>query len=148
MAIIDNIKKDLIEAQKSGDRFKVNCLRFFLSALKNREIELRRELTDEDVVEVAQRLAKQRRESIEGFKRGGRTDLVEKEEKELAILKEYLPEELSEEEIKRLAKECIEEVSATSKKDMGKVMKALMPKVKGRADGKLVQRIVVGLLEG
>ncbi len=146
MSILEKIKKDLVEAQKSGDRFRTGCLRFFLSALQNRQIEQRRELADQDVLEVARRLAKQRRESIEGFKKGGRDDLVEKEERELAILKEYLPEELPEEEIRRLAKECIEEVSATSRKDMGKVMKALMSKVKGRADGRLVQRIVTELL--
>ncbi len=148
MRLVERIKKDLVESQKGGDRFRTGCLRFILSALQNRQIELRRDLTDQDAVEVIQRLAKQRRESIEGFRKGGRTDLVEKEEKELAILKEYLPEELSAEEIRRLARECIEEVSATSRKDIGRVMKTIMPRVKGRADGKLVQRIVIELLEG
>ena len=147
MTLMERLRKELIAAQKGGDRFRVGVLRFFLSALKNREIELRRELTDEDVIGVAQRLVKQRRESIESFRKGGREELAEKEQKELEILKEYLPESLSEEAIIELAEQTIREVGATSRGDMGRVMKNLMPKLKGRAEGRQVQQIVTRLLE-
>ncbi len=147
MSLLQRIDDDLKTALKSGDKIAVSTLRFIKSVLKNREIGKGAPLTDEDVIDVLTTLVKQRRESIEGFRRGGRADLVEKEERELAIIKSYLPEELSEEELSRLIKETIEETGAVSVREMGKVMKALMPKVKGRADGRKVSEMVKAELE-
>jgi uncharacterized protein YqeY len=110
--------------------------------LKNREIEARRELDDQGLGEVLTTLAKQRRESIRMFQEAGRSDLVAKEEKELAILAEFMPEQLSGDEIVGLVQKAIGESGAQGAKDMGKVMKVLMPLVAGRADGKLVNEIV------
>jgi len=99
-------------------------------------------LTDEETLEAVSYEAKKRKESIAEFEKGGRNDLVEKEKKELAILKTYLPEQLAEEEIKKLVKEAVEKTGAKEPKDMGKVMAELMPKTKGRADGNLVSKVV------
>jgi hypothetical protein len=110
--------------------------------VKNREIELGEELSDEEVIKVISTLVKQHKDSIEQFQKGGRDDLVEKEQAELGFLESYLPQQLSEEGVKALVKEAIEAVSATSMKDMGKVMKYVMPKAQGRADGKVINQLV------
>ena len=136
------IEDDLKEALKNKDSAKVSTLRFLKAALQNAEIEKREELKDEDVISIIKRQLKQRKDSIDGFEKGGRKDLVEKETKELEILKTYLPEELGEEALVEIIRKAITEVNATSMKDMGQVMKQAMVEIKGRADGKIVSDLV------
>ncbi len=143
--LLDKIQKDLIEAQKQREELKVSTLRFLLSAVKNREIELRplnKEMNDDEVVAVISKQIKQRKESILEFEKGNRKDLAEKEQKEIDILVLYLPAQLGEEEVKKLVLEAVSESGAKSASEMGKVMAILMPKVKGKADGALVSKMV------
>ncbi len=143
--LLDKIQKDLIEAQKQREELKISTLRFLLAAVKNREIELRplkKELNDDEVVAVISRQIKQREESIVEFEKGNRKDLAEKEQKEIDILVLYLPAQLSEEEVKKLVLEAVSESGAKSASEMGKVMAILMPKVKGKADGSMVSKLV------
>lgn len=133
---------------KAKDGNRVSVLRFLLSAIKNREIEKRAPLDEDEVLAEVASSAKRRRESIEAFREGERTDLVEKEESELAILEEYLPRPMSPEEVRRVVAQVIEETGSRSPADMGKVMKELMPRVRGRADGKMVNQIVREILSG
>jgi hypothetical protein len=146
MAIIDHIDQDLKEALKGGNKQKVTVLRGLKSDIKYRQIELKEELTDEQVTEVLASSAKKRRESIEQYAAAGRQDLVDKEKFELDVIQEYLPEQLSEDELRTLVTGAIAESGAASPKDMGKVMKILMPKIKGKADGKLVNKLVSEIL--
>ena len=142
----EKINNNLKEAMKSKDSIRVSCLRMIIADIKNASIAKQEELKDEDIIGILQKQAKQHKESIEGFKKGDRQDLVDKESKELEIIQSYLPEELKPEEIASIVKEAIKETGAKDEKDMGKVMGAVMPKVKGRADGKLVQKEVIGQL--
>jgi len=130
------------EAMKSRDTLRLSVIRMIISSVKNRDIELRRELNDAEITDAIVSLCKQRRESIRLFKEAGRQDLVEKEEAELALMQEFLPQQLTREELESLVDKAIAETAATSGKDMGKVMKALQPQVSGRADGKLVSEVV------
>jgi len=127
---------------KARDEVKVSTLRFLISAIHNAKIDKGQDLTDEDIVGVIQKQIKQRKESIEGFEQGGRADLVEKEKKELAILQEYLPEQLTDAEIKYLVEKTIKETSASTPSDMGKVMGKLSQELKGKADMSEVSSIV------
>jgi len=139
------LKDELKQAMLAKDPLTTSVLRMLISAIGYYEFDKnvgKYEATDEDVMIVIQKEAKQHKDSIEQFKNANRTDLVEKEEKELAILKKYLPEEMGEEEIKKLVTEAITQTGATTPADMGKVMGALMPKTKGKADGALVSKIV------
>jgi uncharacterized protein YqeY len=143
--MIDKIKKDLQEAQKARDELKISTLRFLLAAIKNLEIEkggAGYKASDEDILSAINKQVKQRKESIGQFKEGGRKDLAEKESQELKILESYLPEQMSEEDIRKKVDEKIQEIGATSITDMGKVMGAVSTKVKGRADMSLVSSIV------
>lgn len=134
---------DLKSAMKRGDAARVSVLRMALAALHNKEIEKRVEkLSDDEELQVLATEARKRKEAIEGYERGGRAELAEKERGELAVLKSYLPQEASEEEIRRAVKEAITKTGAVSPKDMGKVMGAAMASLKGRADGAMVQRTV------
>jgi hypothetical protein len=144
----ERIDADLKAALKASDRLRVSTLRLIKSAIKNREIDKGAPLTDEETIEVLSSLAKQRKEAIEEFNKASRTDLVHKEEEELSVIKAYLPEELSEDELEKIIQDTISEVGALSLKDMGKVMKTIMPKVKGRADGRVVNQKVRELLGG
>ena len=146
MGLKERLKADMKEAMKAKDKVKLSTIRMINSLIKNAEIEKRGELTDEEIIQLLMKYAKQRKESIEMYEKGGRQDLVEKEKAELAVVESYLPKQMSEEEIREIVKQTIEEVGASSVKDMGKVMKAVMPKVKGRADGSVVNRIVKELL--
>lgn len=146
MSLLDNIDKHLAEALKSGDRHKATVLRGLKSDLKYRRIDKGQELTDSDITEVLSSAAKKRRESIEAYDKGGREDLVEKERQELEIIQAYLPEQLSEAELRSIISEAISEAGAESAADIGKVMKAVMPRVKGKADGKQVNRLAAELL--
>jgi uncharacterized protein len=147
MSLLEKLDDDLKSAMKASDSLKVSVLRMAKSAIKNRQIDLRRELSDDDIIPVLSTLAKQRRESIEQFSKGGRQDLADKETLELAILQSYLPKEMTPEELDRIVLEAIKESSAEGSKDMGKVMRLVMPRTKGAADGKLVNQRVKELLE-
>ncbi len=148
MGLKEEITGKMKEAMKAGDKPTLSTLRYLLSAVKNKEIEKRRELADEEVLQVVSTLAKQRQDSIEQFRKGGRDDLVEKEVRELAILKAFMPQQLSAEEIQAVVDETAAEVGAEGMKDMGKLMKAVMAKLRGRADGRTVQEIVKKKLGG
>ena len=141
--LIEKIEKDLKEAMKLRNSMKVDTLRMLKSALNYYKIEKKlEEFKDEDVLTIIYRQVKQHKESIESFEKSGREDLIEKEKKELAILEEYMPAQASDEEINRVVIEAIKEVGAASKKDFGKIMKTVMEKLKGKADGKLISQKV------
>ncbi len=133
-------------AQKAGDKLKTGVLRILKSEIRYKEIDLRHLLTDEETILVLSSSVKKRKESIEEFKKGKRPDLVSKEETELAIVNSYLPAELTEAELSDIIKSTIAEVGAATNSDLGKVMKSLMPKVRGRADGKKVNALVTSYL--
>lgn len=136
------VEQAFVTSMKARDAVRTSALRMVKAALKNRQIEKRGELDDTEALQVIRTLAKQRRESIEQFRAGGRTDLADKEEAELGILQEFLPEELGEEAVREAVVEAVAEAGAVGPKDMGKVMAVLMPRLKGRADGKLVNAVV------
>lgn len=154
MALGQRIEDDLKKALKSGDKRRLSCLRMVKSKLQEKQVELRAkkgadaQLTDEDVQAVVSAYAKQRRDSIDSYEKGGRDDLAAAERAELEILKAYLPQQMSEEEVAAIVDEAVKESGALKPKDMGAVMKLVMPKVKGRADGKLVNRLVQSRLKG
>ncbi|MBI4728642.1 MAG: GatB/YqeY domain-containing protein [Acidobacteria bacterium] len=142
MALRDQVGENMRAAMKAREALRVSTLRMVMTAIKNAEVERLHLLSDEDVLEVMGREAKRRRESIEAFRAGNRADLVEKESGELAVIEAYLPSPLSDEELASLVSEAVAETGAASPKDMGVVMKALMPKVRGRADGARVSALV------
>lgn len=148
MALKDRIVGELTKAMKTKDAAATACLRLILAAIKNREIEKRGELDDAECIKVLSTLVKQRNESIDMYRKGGRQDLVEKETAELGLIRSFLPEPLSEEELMRLIDQALAETEAAGMKDMGKVMGVLAPKVSGRADGKRVSELVRGKLQG
>ena len=148
MSLKGQIDADYKAAMKARDDLKVSVLRLLRSAIHNAEIDKQRALTDDEILGVIQSEVRKRRESIEAFQQGGRQDLVEREQAELAILESYLPKALTREELEALVRETVREVGALSVRDMGKVMSALMPKVKGRADGRKVSNLVRQILEG
>lgn len=142
MQLRERLTTQMKEAMKSRDTLRLSVIRMVLSSVKNRDIELRREMTDAEIIETIGTLCKQRRESIRLFKEAGRQELVDKEEAELALMMDFLPQQLTRDELEALVDKAIAETSAAGGKDMGKVMKALMPSVTGRADGKLVSEVV------
>ncbi len=149
MTLQERLLDEMKEAMRSGQTAKLSVIRMIRSALKNREIDRGKDrpLTDQDVLDVIQSGIKQRRESIEQFRSAGRTELVAKEDEEIAILQTFLPAQLSEPELDALARDAAAEVGASSVKDMGKVMKAVMSRVAGRAEGGAVSAAVKRLLE-
>ena len=146
MGLREKIDTDTKEALKSGAKDKLSTLRMLNAALKNKQIDKRRSLTEEEVFETVHSLIKQRKDSIEQFAKGGRQDLVEKETAEVAVLEVYLPQQLSREELEVMVRDAVAQTSAQGARDMGKVMKALIPMVGGRADGKLVSELVKNAL--
>lgn len=146
MSLLQQIDNDLKEALKAGQKERLSVLRGLKSDIKYKQIELGHEMSDADIIGVLTSASKKRKESIEQFKAGGRVDLVAKEEAEFTIIQAYLPEQLSEDKLRQIIKETIAETGANSPKMMGVVMKALLPKVKGMADGKLVSQLVTELL--
>lgn len=139
------LKDQLKESMLAKDELRTSVIRFILSGITYYEISIGGagyEATDEDVMTVIQKEVKQRKDSIEAYEKAGRQDLVDKEKAELAILQTYLPQQMSEEEVKKIIEAAIQETGATSLSDMGKVMSALMPKVKGKADGSLISKLV------
>ena len=148
MSIREQLDADLLEAVRNKDGLKRSALRLIKASVQSEEKSRGKELGDDDVVQVLTREAKRRRESITAFRDGNRLDLVEKEEAELAIIAKYLPQQLTEEEVREIAQSVIEEVGASGPGERGKVMGKLMPQVKGKADGKMVNQIVGELLAG
>ena len=142
MLLRDRLTEEMKDAMKAKDELRLSTIRLVRSAVRNKEIDLKREMDDREVTETISSLVKQRRESIRLFAEAGRDDLVAKEEKELAILLAFLPQQLSRDEVAELVVKVIAECGAQGAKDMGRVMKALMPHVTGRADGKLVSDVV------
>jgi len=147
MSLNKKLDDDMKSAMRQRDALKLSVLRMLISAIKMRQIDKNvKELDDPEIVEIIQRQIKQHRESIAQFEKGGRADLVDKESKELKILELYMPAQLGDEELAAIIKQVIAESGATTKSDAGKVMKLVMEKVKGKADGKRVSQIVAGLL--
>lgn len=148
MTLKERIRQDMQKAAKERDSLALSSLRMAVAAIQNGEIEARGELADEAVVRLLGTLVKQRREAIELYRKGNRPELAEKEAQEIVVLSRYLPEALSAGEIEALAGETVREIGAKGPADLGRVMKELMPKVEGRADGKAVREIVQRLLAG
>ncbi len=146
-ALKEKLADDVKQALRQGDKLKVSCLRLLLAAVKNAEIARQTELSDTDVLGVIAKQAKQCRESIDAFKKGDRPDLVAQEEAEVAILEDYLPQQMTPQEISDTVSKVIAEVDAKGPGDMGRVMAKLMPQLKGRADGRQVNAIVSELLK-
>ena len=146
MPLVDEIQKDMYKAMKEKEKERINALRNIIGKLKYRYIDKGDKLTEQEEIKVIQSLAKQRRESIELYKQGGRNDLVETETKELSIIEEYLPQAMSEEEVRRLVRKTVKETGADSISDLGKVMPLVMKKGAGKVDGKIAQEILKELL--
>ena len=145
--LIEKLAADLKQSMLAKDAARTSTLRMLKSAIEYYKIEKKQEsLTDADVTSVIKKQIKQRQDSIESFTKGGRTDLVTNEQAELAVLKTYLPDELSPAEVEAIVKAAIVEVGATTKTDMGKVMKAVQAKTAGRADNRLVSQLVAASL--
>ena len=138
----NKIYADLVAAMKQQDKERLSVLRIVKGAIQLEEINLKHELTDEETISVLAKQIKIRRESIAEFQKGNRTDLVESTEKEISILNEYMPEQLSEEEVIKVIDEAFATINPTSQKDMGKVMGYVTPKLKGRTDMSNVSQII------
>ena len=148
MSIKDRLTEDMKQAMKDREagKIRLSVIRMVRASIKNVEIDHHKELSEEEVIEVLAKEVKLRRDAAEEFKKGNRLDLVETLDQEIDVLLKYLPEQLTEDEVRNLVGEAIVATGAASAKEMGKVMAALMPKIKGRADGKLVNTIVKELL--
>ena len=147
MALKQQIQKDLIEAMKAKDEIKLSALRMLKAAILKYEVDKgTNDASDVDILTMITKELKQRRDAAEQFRNGNRFELAEKEEKEAIVLQAYMPPQMGEEEVEKLVKEAITESGAQGRKDMGKVMAILMPKVKGLADGAMVNKIVGSLL--
>lgn len=142
MSLKEQLNNDFKEAMRNRDQLRKNVITLIRSEIKQIEVDKRIELEEQDIIEIISRQLKQRKDALEEFNKGNREDLAKQAEEEAQILLSYLPEQLSEEEITKIIKETIAEIGANSIKEMGKVMAAIMPKVKGIADGKLVNQIV------
>jgi len=146
MSIIEKIETELIKALKSGDKEKVVVLRGLKSDIKYKKIDKGDELTDEEVIAVLSLNTKRIRDSIEQFEKADRPELVAKEKFGLEVISKYLPEQLGEEELRGIVRQAVEESGAETPQQMGLVMKIVMPKIKGRADGKLVSKLATEIL--
>ncbi|PEQ49163.1 hypothetical protein COK00_04445 [Bacillus cereus] len=146
MSLLGRLNDDMKQAMKNKQKEKLTVIRMVKAALQNEGIKLQHTLTEEEELTVLAREVKQYKDSLLEFKKAGREDLVDKLQSEIQILSAYLPEQLTEEELANVVKQVISEVGATSKADMGKVMTAVMPKVKGKTDGSLVNKLVIQLL--
>jgi uncharacterized protein YqeY len=146
MALAQRLEEDLKTAMRAGDAIRVSTIRLVRAAIHNEEIERRRPLSDDEIRIVLRKEAKRRREAIEMFEKGRRDDLVAKESLELAVITEYLPAALPPEELRKIVAEVIGQIKATGRKDTGKVMAQVMPRVAGRADGQTVSKMVQEML--
>ena len=147
MNLSERLNDDMKNAMKSKDKFKLTTIRMIRASVKNLEIDLKRPLDDSEVLDIISREIKQRKDSLQEFKKAGRDDLVTDLAAEIEIISGYLPEQLTEEEIQEIVRQTIQELGASSKADMGKVMGALLPKTKGRAESKLVNQFVQQYLQ-
>ena len=146
MSLFNKIQDDMYAAMKAGEKETSNTLRTTLSKLKDKQIDKRDKISEEEIIKIIQTLVKQRKESIDLFIKGGRDELAEIEKNEISILTNYLPKMISEEDIKNIVKDVINEVSATSLSDMGKIMPEVMKRGRGLIDGKTAQKLVQELL--
>ena len=142
MDIRERVSGEMIKAAKDKDKAKLSVLRMIKSALHNKEIDLKDQFGEKEILQVLSSMVKQRKDSVEQFRNGGRLELAEKEEKEIEVIQEFMPEQMSEEEIKAQIENAIEEAGAANIRDMGKVMKLLMPRLTGKADGTAVGEAV------
>ena len=142
MSLDERLTEEMKQAMKSNDKLRLSTIRMIRSTAKNKEIELRKKLDDEEIQKVIQGMVRKGEESVEQFQSGGRMDLVEKEKKEIEILKSFLPQPMSQEEILRTIDQSIEETQASSLKDLGKVMKSVIPKLGGKVYGRLINQLV------
>ncbi|GGG56236.1 GatB/YqeY domain-containing protein [Paenibacillus radicis (ex Gao et al. 2016)] len=147
MNLSERLNDDMKKAMKNQDKFRLTTIRMIRASIKNLEIDLKRPLEDAEVVDILGREVKQRKDSLQEFSKAGRDDLVTDLTAEIEIISQYLPVQLTEEEIKAIVQQTIQELGASSKAEMGKVMGALLPKTKGRADGKLVNQYVQQFLQ-
>lgn len=148
MSLYERIESDARAALKEGKTAKLSVLRMLISAIKVFELEKRSgKVEEQEVLEIIHGQIKQRKESIEQFKKGNRLDLADKETEELGVLEAYMPEQLSDEELVKIIKETISETGAATNRDTGKVMKLVMGKIRGRADGRAVNKLVTGFLK-
>lgn len=146
MSLYKTIEAEIKQSMLKQEKDRLLALRNIKTVLKNKAIDLKREPNDEEVLQMMSTLAKQRRESIEAFSKAGRQDLVDKEAAELKIIEAFLPAQLSPEELKKIIQDTVQTLGASGPQDTGKVMKELMPKVRGRSDGKVVSEILKTLL--
>lgn len=142
MSLKERLFTELKDSMRNKDQLRKNVITMIRADIKQIEVDKRIEPTEEDIIEIISRHAKQRRDSIKEFEKGGRDDLVEQAKQEISVLMEYLPKQLSKEEIEIIVKEVIADIGASSMKDMGKTMAAVMPKLKGKADGNIINQIV------
>ena len=147
MSLFDTIQSDMYAAMKSGDKHKTGTLRVALSTLKDKKIEKREDLTEVEAIKIIQNLVKQRKEAADIYKENGRNDLMENENAELEILNAYLPQMMSEDDLRILVKKVVEDTEASNLSDIGKVMPEVMKQSAGKADGKMAQSIVRDLLQ-
>ena len=147
MSLKEQLTADMKDAMKNKEKNRLAVIRMVRGAIRQQEIDGQKELGEDDVIAVISKEVKMRRDSIEEFQKGGRQDLVDKTQAEIDVLMPYLPAQLSEDEVRELVKAAVEQTGASTPKDMGKVMGVLMPKVKGRADGKMVNTIVKSFLQ-
>lgn len=148
MSIQEKLTAEMKTAMKAKDTLRLNTIRMMRTAIKNREIEEKGELSDDAVIGVLSTLVKQRRESAQAFRENDRVEMAEKEEQEIIVIQDFLPAQLSEDEVKAMIAEAASETGASSMKDMGKVMKIVSAKTRGRADGKVVSELVKAHLSG
>lgn len=146
MSLKETLMEDMKNSMKNKDTIKKNTIIMVRAAIKQKEVDERIELADEDILDIVSKQVKEKRAAIEEFKRGNRQDLVDLTNAEIDILLNYLPKQLSEEEVEEIVKEVIIEINATSMKDIGMIMKTVMPKVKGRTDGNIVNKAVKKIL--
>ena len=142
MSLKERIQQDMKDAMRAGDKPRLAAIRLILASIKQKEVDERKDLDDAEITAVLDRMVKQRRESIGQFEKAGRIDLVEQETSELAIIREYLPEQLSQDQLHALIDDAMEQTGASSIKDMGKVMGHLKPKLQGRADMGAVSALI------
>ena len=147
MSLLKNITDEMYLSMKSGDKEKANTLRTLISKLKDQQIKLRKDISDEESIKIIKTLVKQRKESAEIYSKAGREELAEKENFEISILDNYLPKSMSEEDILSLIKKIVNETNAKDLSDIGKVMPLVMQRGKGKVDGKIANRILSSLLE-
>lgn len=142
MSLKERLMEDLKFSMKNRDKFRKDVITMVRAAIKQKEVDERIEVDEETIIDIISKQVKQKRDAIEDFKKGQRQDLVELTEKEIGILLEYLPQQLTESELDEIVRAAIQEVGANSVRDMGKIMSNVMPKIKGRADGSMVNNIV------